>query len=60
MRIVVRMTWSSGKNQWHMELPDGTFIQEFYYCENVSKLFSGLSKDKPKLYKITVEEYNNE
>lgn len=57
MKIIVKMTWSEGKNQWHMELPDGTFIQEFYYCANISKLFKDLDKDKPKLYSVEVLEW---
>ena len=58
MKIVVKMTWSKGKNQWHMELPDGTFIQELYYCANLAKLFKDLDKDKPKLYTVEVKELN--
>lgn len=54
------MTWSHGKNQWHMETPDGTFIQEFYNCSTFQRLFNGLTKDEGKLYKVTVEEYINE
>lgn len=57
MKIIVRMTWSQAKNQWHMELPNGVFIQELYYCDNLKKLFKNLDKDKPKLYTIEVEDY---
>ena len=53
------MTWSPAKNQWHMELPNGIFIQELYYCDSLSKLFKGLDKDKPKLYTIEVKEFSN-
>ncbi len=57
MKVLVRMTWSEGKNQWHMETLDGTFIQEFYNCSTFQRLFKGLDKDMGKLFKITVEEY---
>ena len=60
MKIIVKMTWSAGKNQFHMELPDGVFIQELYYCDNLKKLFKGLDKTKPKLYTIEVKEFNND
>jgi hypothetical protein len=57
MKILIRIKWVEGKNQWHMELPDGTFIQEFYGCDSFLRLFDTPKKKKPLLYTVEVKPY---
>ena len=58
-RLVVRAKWVEAQNQWHLELPDGTFIYNFFGCAFFKRLFKNADKEKPKLYIIYAEEFSN-
>jgi len=58
MKICVKMTWVEAKDQWHMTLPDGTFLQELYDCNSIKRLFGTLDKEKPpRLYTLEVQDF---
>lgn len=58
MNIIVKIEFNEKENKWHMMLPDGTFIQEFYPCENFRRMFDEPDKEKPVLYKLKIERLN--
>lgn len=58
MNIVVKIKFIEAEDKWHMTLPDGTFIQEFYPCENFHRLFDAPSKECETLYKLKIERFN--
>lgn len=50
--IVVTMHWNKATEQWRMLGENGNTIQEFFNCENISRIFPKLDKRKENKYQI--------
>lgn len=57
MKIIVKIKWVSNKNQWHMEMTNGNFINEFYNCPAFQKIFKELNKKKSNLYTVEIQKW---
>lgn len=58
MNIVVKIKFVESEDKWHMMFPDGTFIQEFYPCENFHRIFDHPDKGKETIYRVAVKRFN--
>lgn len=55
----IRLTWNNSTEQWRMSwagaVNDGKFIQEFFDCPTFSRIFPGVSKVQPTVWKVKTE-----
>lgn len=55
-QITVTLHWNDATEQWRMTNTDSDeFIQEFYDCENINKVFEGLNKTESQVWKLYTE-----
>jgi len=53
----IKMVWNKPAMKWFMIFSkNGKFINDFFDCQLISKVFRGLSKEEPKRYIITIKE----
>ncbi len=54
-QIEVSISWNEATQQWRMLDGDGRFIQEFFDCDNIHKVFKRLGKQETKRYLLNAK-----
>ena len=54
MKIKVKMKWVEASNEWHMMLPNGSFVYNFFDCDNVRRIFDMPSKESDESFLINI------
>ena len=54
--ILIFMEWSNIHQKWLMkDSKEKVFVNDFWDCFTIKKMFAGLDKNKPTKYLITIE-----